>query len=125
MRALSGRVQELRRGEWRLEANLAPTVKHGRLFYPRKRKTVQAGGQRAAEALLRDWLHELEQHVCTDPATLTFAGMATQWLKWVDENRRPATHHFYQGQPALAYRWANPSEAAARLGSCRGAAQRR
>ena len=26
---------------------------------------------------------------------------------------------------ALAYRWANPSEAAARLGSCRGAAQRR
>jgi len=98
MRALSGRVQELRRGEWRLEANLAPTVKHGRLFYPRKRKTVQASGTRAAEALLRDWLTELEQHVCTDPATLTFAGMASQWLKWVDENRRPATHHFYQGQ---------------------------
>ena len=37
-------------------------------------------------------------------------------------DRSPAVE--YRG-PALAYRWANPSEAAARLGSCRGAAQRR
>jgi integrase len=98
MDSLTGKVKELRRGEWRLQANLAPTVRDGTRHYPRKYKRVQASGSRAAESALREWLRELEQHACTDPATLTFDGLASQWLAAIAERRRPATVHFYRNQ---------------------------
>ena len=98
MRSLSGRVEELMPGKWRLCANLAPTVRGGKLHRPRKYRVVDAGGVREAKALLRGYLGELEQHQCTDPATLTVAGLAGQWLPDVKANRRPATHAFYQAQ---------------------------
>jgi integrase len=95
---------------------MPPTVRNGKAHRPRRYRTVDAKGVRKAQAALRAYLDELEQHQCTDPATLTVAGLAGQWLAWVEENRRPATHHFYAGQlerhilPAIGTRVASQIE---------------
>ena len=110
MRELTGKVEELRRGEWLLTANLEPTVRNGRRHYPRKFKRVEVSCQTKADAALRKWLRELEQYNCVDPGTLTFGAMADRWLaaeaaETVDPIT-PATIAFYRSNLT---RYINPT----------------
>lgn len=97
---LTGRVEEVRHGRWRLIVNLPPVHTPGvaRAKYPKKQQEVDAGGVRLATSLLNDWIAQLEQLNCTDPDTLTLEGLLDQWLASIKPPVvRPATWEFYDG----------------------------
>ena len=102
MADLTGRVSELRRGRWRLTANLPSVVEIdgdgcSRRRFPKKNTDVDASGKKVAQAKLKKWLETLRDHDCTDPATMTFADLASRWQAAVRHEIRPVTSEGYQG----------------------------
>lgn len=93
---LTGHVELVRRGVWRLVVNLPAAGAAGTRRYPRKTRTVQAGGKREAERLLSAWLADLEQYACTDPDALTLGEVLQRWLAWLPDNVRPKTEERYR-----------------------------
>lgn len=95
---LTGTVLEVVKGKrYKLIANLRPQVDaDGQRRYPRTTATVYASGRRDADAKLRDWLLELEQHDCTDPSRLTVGEVLRRWLERdAKPHTRPKTYERY------------------------------
>lgn len=74
---LTGRVEEIEPGKWRLYVNLG--WDEVRQKYGRVSKTVYCGGSREAKALLREWMNELENPV--GYCTITLEEWLLTWLK--------------------------------------------
>ena len=92
--SLCGHVRDLGGDRWELVVNLPRRPGQKRGDRPTKRVTCK--GVRRAEASLRAWISELEQHACTDPETITLGEILRRWLELeAAHNARPKTLERY------------------------------
>jgi integrase len=109
MGMLSGHVEYVRRGWWRLVVNLPSEILlddegrsmrdargRTRRHYPRLYRLVEASGKKAAEQLLSQWTDELQAHRNVDADTLTVAALCPMWLSAVKHDIRGVTWETYE-----------------------------
>jgi integrase len=91
---MTGHVQALGRGRYKLVANLAAKMVDGKTTYPRAVKVVTASGSRAASEALAAFLVDVKTR--QDGAwALTMEELLVGWLSEAQGYVRPRTLHFY------------------------------
>lgn len=93
---ITGHVESIGRGRWRLVVNLPPVaLPGGQTRYRRTTKTVEVKGVKAARAALADWIESLEAHATVDPRRLTVGQLCERFLAATASQVRPVTLQFY------------------------------
>lgn len=65
--------------------------------YPKRERTIEASGERAADRALEAWISELEEQRTRDARRLTVAGLADRWIAAIaDHEIRLKTVAFYR-----------------------------
>ena len=91
---MTGHVQALGRGRYKLVVNLPAKLLDGKTTYPRAVKVVKASGSRAANEALAAFLVEVKAR--QDGAwALTMEELLLGWLTVAQGYVRPRTLHFY------------------------------